>query len=89
MPKIRPASQADRQAFSKRLAKGQRPRFAELARLVDHHRTDLDWYNAVGKFVRELHGTISAARSGKGGAAALVGALGVSPSLLQKANRFV
>jgi hypothetical protein len=89
MPKIRPASQADRQAFSKRLPKGQRLLFAQLANLVEQHRTDLDWYHAVGRLVRELHDVIPAARRGTGWAAALAGALGVSPSLLQKATRFV
>jgi hypothetical protein len=89
MPKIRPASQADRQAFSNRLSKALRPLFAELARLVEQHRTDLDWYHAVGRLVRELHGAIPAALRGTGWAADLAVALGVSPSLLQKANRFV
>jgi hypothetical protein len=89
MPKIRPAPKADRLAFGKQLPKGQRPRFAQLAYLVEQHRTDLDWYHAVGKRVRELHEAIPAARRGTGWAAALAGALGVSPSLLQKANRFV
>ena len=86
MPTIRPAPKADRQAFSNRLPKGQRPRFAQQARLVAQHRTDLDWYHAVGKRVREMHNAIPAARRGKGWAAALAVALGVSPSLLQKAG---
>jgi hypothetical protein len=89
MPRIRPSPKAARQAFSKQLPTGQRPRFAELARLVAQHRTDLGWYHAVGKLVRELHDAIPAARRGTGWAAALAGALGVSPSLLQKATRFV
>jgi hypothetical protein len=57
--------------------------------LVDQHRTDLAWYHAVGKLVRHLHDAIPAARRGTGWAAALADALGVSPSLLQKATRFV
>jgi hypothetical protein len=89
MPKIRPAPQAARQAFGKHLPKGQRLLFPQLAHLVDQHRTDLDWYHAVGRLVRELHDAIPAAQRGTGWAAALAGALGVSPSLLQKANRFV
>ena len=89
MPKIRPAPKADRQAFSNRLPKGQRPLFAQLGYLVDQHRTDLDWYHAVGRLVREMHDAIPASRRGKGWAAALAVALGVSPSLLQKATRFV
>jgi len=92
MPKIRPAPKADRQAFSKQLPKGQRPLFSELAHLVDHHRTDLDWYHAVGKLVRDLRDlrdAIPADQSKTGWAADLADALGVSPSLLQKANRFV
>jgi hypothetical protein len=89
MPKIRPAPKADRRAFSKQLPKGQRPRFAALARLIDQHRTDLGWYHAVGKLVRELHDAIPAAQRGTGWATALAGALGVSPSLLQKGTRFV
>jgi hypothetical protein len=66
-----------------------RPRFAQLARLVEQHRTDLDWYHAVGKLVRELRDAITAAQRGQGWTTALAGALGVSPSLLQKATRFV
>jgi len=89
MPKIRPAPREARQAFGKQLPKGQRPRFAELAHLVEQHRTDLDWYHAVGTLVRKLRDAIPAARRGKGWAAALAVALGVSPSLLQKATRFV
>jgi hypothetical protein len=89
MPTIRPAPKADRQAFGKQLPKGQRHLFAELARLVDQHRTDLDWYHAVGKRVWDLNDAIPAARRGMGWAAALAGALGVSPTLLQKATRFV
>jgi hypothetical protein len=89
MPKIRPAPRAARQAFSQQLPTGQRPRFAELAHRIDQHRTDLSWYHAVGKLVRELHDAIPAARRGAGWAKALAGALGVSPSLLQKAGRFV
>jgi hypothetical protein len=89
MPKIRPAPKADRQAFSNRLSKSLRPLFSELAHLVDHHRTDLDWYHAVGRLVRELHDAIPAAQSRTGWAKDLAVALGPSPSLLQKANRFV
>src|SRR5262249_61120398 len=55
----------------------------------DQHRTDLGWYHAVGKLVRDLRDAIPAARRGTGWAAALAVALGVSPSLLQKAIRFV
>jgi hypothetical protein len=89
MPKIRPSPRAARQAFSQQLPTGQRPRFAELARLVDQHRTTLAWYHAVGTLMKELRDAIPAARRGTGWAAALAGALGVSPSLLQKATRFV
>jgi hypothetical protein len=89
MPKIRPAPKADRQAFGKQLPKGQRSLFDRLADLIDQHHTDLDWYHAVGRLVRELHDAIPAAQRRTGWAAALAGALGVSPSLLQKANRFV
>jgi hypothetical protein len=89
MPKIRPAPKADRQAFGKQLPKVQRPLFAELARLVEQHRTDLDWYHAVGRLVRELHDAIPADQRRTVWAADLAVALGVSPSLLQKANRLV
>src|SRR5262249_39194921 len=77
MPKIRPAPKADRLAFGKQLPKGQRPHFAELAHLVEQHRTDLDWYHAVGKLVRDLRDAIPSVRRGKGWAAALAVALGV------------
>jgi hypothetical protein len=89
MPKIRPAPKAARQAFSKQLPKGQRPLFAQLAHLVNHHRTDLDWYHAAGRLVRELHDAIPADQRRTVWAKDLADALGVSPSLLQKANRFV
>ena len=89
MPKIRPAPKADRQAFGKQLPKGQRSLFDRLADLIDQHHTDLDWYHAVGKLVRDLRDAIPAVRRGTGWTAALAVALGVSPSLLQKATRFV
>jgi hypothetical protein len=89
MPKILPAPKEARQAYGKQLPEGQRPLFDQPAHLIEQHRTDLDWYHAVGKFVRDLRDAIPAARRGKGWAAALAGALGVSPSLLQKATRFV
>jgi hypothetical protein len=89
VPKIQPASKEAREPFRGRLPESQRSLFDHLVRLVAQHRTTLDWYHAVGSLVRDLHDAIPGAQRGKGWTAALARALGVSPSLLQKAARFV
>ncbi len=89
MPKLRPARKDTKRAFTKRLPQAKRLVFDRLAGLVAQHRTDLDWYHEVGRLVRDLSAAVPAAARGTGWAAALAAALGVSPSLLQKAARFV
>jgi hypothetical protein len=87
MPRIKPATDRQRQRYREQLAAGQRPAFDRLTGLVDAPRSDLRWYHAVGALVREL---LPAAekRRGKGALAGLAEALGPCPSLLQKAARF-
>ena len=85
MPKIKPASKADRKAIRDKLPTAEdKKAFKELGGLIDAKEDSLDWQYKVGCLVRRLCSGDSAPLTRE----QLKAGLGPSPSLFQKAARF-